>query len=255
MSIAAKYVDRFLEGMEASGVGMYNKIISQVKYLEPGVSGLFNTEVIAGIAETMQDHINSPAYENRVQALINSVPKISVEVTQYLAKKFRTDPPEEYVQEALVIQEQYNSQLLQAIDDQAVDFAVIGPYINDLFTLVGDSSSLDTAITRTKKVQDAFFSYYVTKVTTILEQYERELISLWSDYFEVKRWRYENPVDKRTRDFCSDHAGGIYTQEEIESWADDDWSGKIPGTTPETIWVNLGGYNCRGTLIPIPNKK
>ena len=255
VSIASPYVDKFLTGMETSGRSLYNSVIGHVKTLDPGQSGQYNADVIGGINLIMLDFFSTPTYEARVQTLINAMPKISTAVTQSLSKKFKADPPEDFITEAVALQDIYTNQLEASLDDQAVIFEVVDTYINDLFTAIASADSLDTSITRTKKLQDSLFSYFVTKVTTVLEQYERELLALWSEYFEVTRWRYDNPVDKRTRDFCSDHAGGEYTQEEIESWADEEWDGKIPGTTPETIWVNLGGYNCRGTLTPIPNKK
>jgi hypothetical protein len=58
------------------------------------------------------------------------------------------------------------------------------------------------------------------------------------------------PIDT-TRPFCRARAGKYWHRREIESWADEEWSGKTKGTTTATIFNYLGGYNCRHVLVPV----
>lgn len=60
-------------------------------------------------------------------------------------------------------------------------------------------------------------------------------------------------IDK-TRDFCRERLDQFWSQKEIESWASLDWGGKNPGTTESSIFIYLGGYNCRHSLIPVSEK-
>ena len=55
-----------------------------------------------------------------------------------------------------------------------------------------------------------------------------------------------------TREFCRDRVGKYYTRPMIEAWAELDWSGKMAETTnANTIFQNLGGWNCRHVLVPV----
>lgn len=55
-----------------------------------------------------------------------------------------------------------------------------------------------------------------------------------------------------TRDFCRERVGKYYTRAMIEAWADLDWDGKMAETTnANTIFQNLGGWNCRHILVPV----
>lgn len=55
-----------------------------------------------------------------------------------------------------------------------------------------------------------------------------------------------------TRDFCRERVGKYFTRAQIESWASLDWDGKMAETTnANTIFQNLGGWNCRHILVPV----
>lgn len=66
-----------------------------------------------------------------------------------------------------------------------------------------------------------------------------------------------------SRCFCVLRKGKIFHEEEIREWGRNPglWfacgglgkpGGMMPDTNEETIWVNLGGYECVDYLIPIP---
>ena len=63
----------------------------------------------------------------------------------------------------------------------------------------------------------------------------------------VKRWRYDGGTVAESREWCKDHVGETYTEEEIYSLWDSDWSGKEPGDP----FVVRGGYNCRHFWVPV----
>jgi hypothetical protein len=49
----------------------------------------------------------------------------------------------------------------------------------------------------------------------------------------------------RTREFCAERYGRVYTRAEIERWQRFEWNGKIPDSD---VKVTLGGYRCRHIL-------
>lgn len=74
------------------------------------------------------------------------------------------------------------------------------------------------------------------------------------------QWRYYTKgtvTDSRL--FCVDRNNGYYHKREVEDWgkgkdvgkAGKDWQGKISGTDQNTIFVNLGGWNCLHSIMPV----
>ena len=63
----------------------------------------------------------------------------------------------------------------------------------------------------------------------------------------VKRWRYDGGVVAETREWCREHTGETYTEEEIYDLWDSGWSGKEEGDP----FVVRGGYNCRHFWVPV----
>lgn len=64
-------------------------------------------------------------------------------------------------------------------------------------------------------------------------------------------YRYLGGTIADTRDFCSQRDGNYYHENEVMEWADDDWQGKISGTNSSNIFSNLGGYNCKHSLVAV----
>ena len=255
MSFASSHVDTFLSGMATSGTALYNKIIGDVKGMQEDemglVSGSYNTRALQNIAGIMEDFFDSPTYENRLEKLVNSLPSISRDVVLASQKKFGRELPEGLTEQILQIQDRYTDELNGVVYDDAVEAAIISPYINDAFMIVGNSSEVSVLETRTRDLKDNFVHYFVTKVTTLVEMYEREIYKLISDSYPITHYKFKGVKDDRNRDWCHKHVNGIYTTEEIESWANETWDGQIPGTDALSIYVNLGGYNCRHILEPI----
>ncbi len=64
----------------------------------------------------------------------------------------------------------------------------------------------------------------------------------------ITRWRYDGGVIAETREWCRDHTGETYTEEEIyDLWDGSSWPGKEEGDP----FVVRGGYNCRHFWVPV----
>ena len=66
----------------------------------------------------------------------------------------------------------------------------------------------------------------------------------------IQRFRYEGGLIRTSRDWCSQHQGAEYTEEEIRDLWNDNWAGKEPGDP----FVVRGGYNCRHFWVPIESE-
>lgn len=67
----------------------------------------------------------------------------------------------------------------------------------------------------------------------------------------IQFYLYSGNVIKDSRKFCLSRAGKYYHKNEIASWANLDWQGKVKNTNESTIFTLLGGYNCLHILIPV----
>lgn len=68
-----------------------------------------------------------------------------------------------------------------------------------------------------------------------------------ADNIGADKFRYSGSLIKDSRQWCKDHAGKIYTREEIEEWNDSTWGGKKEGDP----FITRGGWNCRHVFIPV----
>ncbi len=63
----------------------------------------------------------------------------------------------------------------------------------------------------------------------------------------IKRWRYTGGVIAETREWCAEHTGNTYTEDEINDLWTSGWTGKESGDP----FVVRGGYNCRHFWVPV----
>lgn len=59
-----------------------------------------------------------------------------------------------------------------------------------------------------------------------------------------EKYMYVGPLDAHTREFCLEHEGNTYTEEQINKFPEENGSGLDP-------WFAPGGWNCRHSLIPV----
>jgi len=64
----------------------------------------------------------------------------------------------------------------------------------------------------------------------------------------LKRFKYSGTLVGKSRDFCVNHVGETYTEEEIRAiWSSSSWSGKRSGDP----FIVRGGHGCRHFFIPV----
>lgn len=90
--------------------------------------------------------------------------------------------------------------------------------------------------------------YYQQVARDTVNQFERANSKIISDDLGYDKYRYSCGTVKDSRAFCLKRECKVFTEEEVKSWADLNWIGKIPSTNEDTIFINLGGYNCMHKL-------
>jgi len=146
----------------------------------------------------------------------------------------------------------------QVFDDNLKD--VINEYKSFGNINTKDLKAFNNDILTTKKIEgniDIVAREYAT-------QYKRAQGQILANKFNVQYFKYSGTELKKvdsqgettitTRCFCRQRIGNFYTKEEIESWADLEWDGKIKGTSRVNIFQVAGGWNCRHTIRPVSEK-
>jgi hypothetical protein len=90
-----------------------------------------------------------------------------------------------------------------------------------------------------------------TYASDALYQFSRSYTLNVSESVGARYYYYMGSRIKTTRAFCSSRLGRAYAKREVEGWADLKWAGRIPGTTAQSIFWYVGGYNCRHRLLPV----
>ncbi len=63
----------------------------------------------------------------------------------------------------------------------------------------------------------------------------------------IKKFQYEGGIVGTTREWCAEHNGQTYTEEEIYLLWESSWAGKEGGDP----FIVRGGYNCRHFWMPV----
>lgn len=103
----------------------------------------------------------------------------------------------------------------------------------------------------TDRVGNNMQKYARQMVHDTLRQFDASLNIANGKELGVKKWRYTGSTIVDSRDWCVEHAGKEYTEEEIrELWANNSWQGKAAGDP----FIVRGGYNCRHRWRPVLEK-
>lgn len=121
---------------------------------------------------------------------------------------------------------------------------------------IANNDSMQVTMTSMAKiVEERFYSFSITASLTLMAQYIRRLNEIYATYGDEElRWvEYQGADDGLTRDFCKARIDGAeyYHIEEVKLFPQmyAPWDGMIPKTDRGSIFVNLGGYNCRHSLV------
>jgi hypothetical protein len=90
-----------------------------------------------------------------------------------------------------------------------------------------------------------FSSQLETELNTGLAGFSRSVNLYKAQELGLEYFLYVGPNDSKTREFCLERVGKVFTTEEISMW--DNGQG-----LPASIY--LGGYNCRHRLAPVRGK-
>jgi len=170
----------------------------------------------------------------------NELGRFSPELLTSLSRQYKT-----IAAEYLLNAQSFSLTMLNPIAQEVAGYIATGGRYRDLV------DSVSTIVTGGGEADGALLGNARTAVNDLVSVYERTATSVAAEAVGADFFLYQGrPIDT-TRPFCRDRANKYYHRREIASWADEDWNGKMAGTTSATIFQYLGGYNCRHVLVPV----
>jgi len=81
-----------------------------------------------------------------------------------------------------------------------------------------------------------------------LAQYSASITKATANEAGITKFKYYGDIIRDSREFCRNHVGKTFTEDEINELWQGSWAGKAPGDP----FIVRGGYNCRHHWLPIP---
>lgn len=209
------------------------------------------TEVMRAIEEGFVD----PKWERAVSDYIKTFDKLGTNTATWAAELGTFSPgllsamTRQYqliAAEYLLNAQSFSLTMLNPIAQEVAGYIATGGRFRDLVTSIsgivtGNDGETDGAILGNAR----------TAANDLVSIYERTATQVASEAVGAEFFKYQGrPIDT-TRPFCRERSNRYFHKKEIESWADLDWQGKMPGTTSTTIFQYLAGFNCRHSLVPV----
>lgn len=212
---------------------------------------------IARLSEVMQAieaGFVDPQYERAVRDYLRTFDKLTTNTATWANELGRFSPDlltslsrqyKTIAAEYLLNAQSFSLTMLNPIAQEVAGYIATGGRYRDLV------DSVSTIVTGGGEADGALLGNARTAVNDLVSVYERTATSVAAEAVGADFFLYQGrPIDT-TRPFCRDRANKYYHRREIAGWADEDWNGKMAGTTSTTIFQYLGGYNCRHVLVPV----
>lgn len=214
-----------------------------------------NIRLLTNIQSQLRDVLQSSEYTNFVDEFIQEFEVqtgVSNELFRTVFTDFATDP--KALELVALAQRSARDLFIEGITDDAfadaiykqldlaisnnASFAETVRNIQDI--VIGDSEKDGKVLQYAKQVAHDQFAFSDRAYTS---QVSEQIGAVW--------FLYAGNKIKTSREFCVERHNHYYYYKQIESWASEDWDGKVAGTSPQTIYTLAGGWNCRHSIIPV----
>ena len=112
-------------------------------------------------------------------------------------------------------------------------------------------NSLQTLVEGDETTNGAMQQYLRTYAYDTFANVQRSVDLNIADTYQFNSFIYSGDIIKDSREFCIERVNGIFTRDDLAEWSTMDWKGKNWDVPVE---ISLGGYNCRHTLMWIPDE-
>ena len=269
-------VNRFIEGVDKSQKGIFNRLLSIVKGVETDEQGnikqtVKNLKLLGKVRKTIENEIITDAYIGRVDSLSNQFPAIAQLNNGYFETlEASFNPNRELFKE--VIKNSINVTRTSLLDSGIAE-NVINPIVNIVDNSITNGSAFADMVDELRLVikgdeeRLGQLMRYSKQITTdALNQFNASYNETIAKDLGLEWYFYSGGKRKTSRAFCKKYAGRYFHKKEVEDFGrrkDIDGSnlcggstktnlctGRIPGTNSSNVFRLRSGYNCRHIYKP-----
>jgi hypothetical protein len=249
---------------------LYNKLTAILKDLELDADGYIkqnaaNRKILRIAQNAFDEVIGNSNYQSAVESHLKVIPKVDALNTTYFTtieeaftsnKNFIRDLQKQVIRDinTYILQDGLTANVKLPLNE------ILNTNVNTGGSFSGFNEQLRNFIKGNDKVEGRLLRYTKTYVSDTLFNYSRAWMEAVTVDLELEFYLYSGGLTGKgkkgggSREFCIERAGNYYHRKEIEAMAGLTWQGKNPNTTKSSIFVYLGGYNCRHSVIPVSEK-
>lgn len=229
-----------------------------------------NIRRIGSVITTLNELLAGDEYITAVKSFLSDIDQ-GIELTNEIAKQISATFEPDNVQKNL--QRLIKQNAIDSFVGDGLRGRVTQPFVQQLTANVAARAplrdavkALEVVIIGDKETDGRLLANVKTVATTSQAVSDRSYSTAVYEQLDVEWFRYVGGEIDTTRPFCMHREDEIFHKREIEAWGagknsgglDDikrgTWDGRIDGTNEKTIFTNLGGWNCRHSLVPV-NKR
>lgn len=239
---------------------IYDSFIELFRKLEVDSDGYiipnaYNRSLFTKSSQVFNQAINRSGYNDAVNEFVGTISELDTANQDYFSSISDLFKPNRAFITSL--QTQTISSLESAILNDGLKANIKTPLMNIISQNINSGGSYSGFLEQLRsniigmENEGKLLRYSRSILNDALFQYSRSYQQSVTDDIGLEFYLYSGGITKDTRDFCAEHSDQFYHQLEVEAWADEDWQGKIPGTTASSIFMFAGGYQCRHSIIPV----
>lgn len=250
----------FFKSVRITQQDIYENFIDLFKGLEVNSDGYIlnnsaNRSLLTKASQIFNRTINQSGYNDAVNEFVRTISEIDLANQDYFSTISDAFKPNR--QFVASLQKQTISTLESSILNEGLQANIKNPLMNILSQNINGGGSYSGFLEQLRsniigtENEGKLLRYSRGILNDALFQYSRAYQQSVTDDLGLEFYLYSGGTTKDSREFCVEHSDQFYHQLEVETWASEDWQGKIPGTTSSSIFVYCGGYNCKHSIIPV----
>lgn len=240
---------------------LYNDLVTILKFIETDADGNIlqnagNRAILRAGQNQFDKTIQNSGYQDAVEGHLKVIPKIdelnslyfesvssAFKPNRVFIKQLQTSAIETV--NSFVLQDGLQSQIAGPLNQ------ILNQNINSGGSFSGMLKQLEIFTKGNDQVEGRLLRYTRTYISDTLFNYSRAFQQSVTADLKLEWYSYSGGVQDKTRPFCEERAGKFFHHKEVEAWASLEWQGRNPLTTASSIFILLGGFNCKHSLIPV----
>jgi hypothetical protein len=246
-----KYLSLFMERMKLVAVYFLDSVSEVIDKLKMTPdSKMSDWKTVTRYRLNLRSALQSAGYDSAVRDLINGMSEVTLLIEGYYEPYGMAKHSSFFKSAGQQAIDRISAQLLDAVPEMGF----IEPISQALENAVMQGQSLTDLKRQVREIihtSELPANYVFNQAKQALWMFHRNYSGSIGTALGLDHFYYDGVALKHSRGFCLARKGKAFKKEDIEKWAMEEWQGKIPGTTKESIFWLCGGYNCIDVLRPI----